>query len=93
MSLPSESGVRPATKPQRSKSSYLGQPIERIEDPTLLTGRGRYTDDMPVPRGTLHAAILRSPHAHAAIRGIDATRAEALPGVVRVLIPSRFLPS
>ena len=85
MSLPSESGVRPATKPQRSKSSYLGRPIERIEDPTLLTGRGRYTDDMPVPRGTLQAAILRSPHAHAEIRSIDVTRAETLPGVMRVL--------
>ena len=55
---------------------WVGRSIERIEDLTLLSGRGRYFDDLAVPPGTLHAAILRSPHAHAEIRAIrtDAAR-------------------
>jgi 2-furoyl-CoA dehydrogenase large subunit len=64
---------------------WLGQPIERVEDGTLLTGRGYYTDDIPVRAGTLHAAILRSPHAHADILGIDTAEAAVRPGVVAVL--------
>ncbi len=52
----------------------LGAPILRKEDPVLLAGRGRYADDLPVPAGTLHAHVIRSPHAHARILGIDATR-------------------
>src|SRR5262249_27891382 len=47
--------------------------------------RGRYIDDLGVRPGTLHAAILRSPHAHAAIRAIDTTAARAAPGVAGVL--------
>ena len=43
----------------------------RLEDARLLAGRGRYIDDLPVGPGTLHAAILRSPHAHALVRRID----------------------
>ena len=39
----------------------------RKEDPALLSGRGRYADDLPVPVGTLHAHVIRSPHAHADI--------------------------
>ncbi len=58
--------------------------MKRVEDRRLLTGRGRYIADMEVPN--LHdAAILRSPHAHARIRAVDARRALALPGVVAVL--------
>lgn len=64
---------------------WLGRSVERIEDATLLIGRGHYTDDMPVRAGTLHAAVLRSPHAHAEILGIDVTKAKARPGVVAVL--------
>ena len=48
----------------------LGQAVPRTEDPRLLTGRGRYTDDLVLPR-LLHAHVLRSPHAHARIRSID----------------------
>ena len=44
----------------------------RKEDPSLLSGRGRFVDDLPVPVGTLHAHVIRSPHAHAVIRRIDA---------------------
>jgi len=49
----------------------IGQSLERFEDFALLTGRGRYADDLSVAAGTLHAAILRSPHAHAEIVAID----------------------
>src|SRR3954465_8945472 len=48
---------------------YVGQAIRRKEDPPLITGRGRYVDDIQLP-GTLHAAIVRSPHAHARITSI-----------------------
>ncbi len=63
----------------------VGGSPERVEDAQLLTGRGRFIDDLPVSRGTLHAAILRSPHPHADIRGIDTTAALALPGVAAVV--------
>ncbi|MCC6887653.1 MAG: molybdopterin-dependent oxidoreductase [Hyphomicrobiales bacterium] len=67
------------------ESRWLGSRVERIEDATLLAGRGYYTDDLPVRAGTLHAAILRSPHAHAEIISIDASAATNRPGVVAVL--------
>jgi carbon-monoxide dehydrogenase large subunit len=62
----------------------IGQSIRRKEDPRFLRGGGRYVHDLTVP-GLLHLAFVRSPHAHAAVRGIDATRARRLPGVVAVL--------
>ncbi|REJ81208.1 MAG: xanthine dehydrogenase family protein molybdopterin-binding subunit [Acidobacteria bacterium] len=61
-------------------SGKIGSAIKRREDPALITGRGRYTDDLKLP-GMLHAAIVRSPHAHARIRGIDIAAAKASPGV------------
>lgn len=63
----------------------VGQPFRRIEDAALLTGRGRYGDDLPTPRGILHAVILRSPHAHAEILAIDIATALAIPGVACVV--------
>ncbi len=66
-------------------SRFVGQSVERVEDAALLSGRGRYIDDLGHKPGTLHAAILRSPHAHADILGIDADAARGLPGVVAVL--------
>src|SRR5437660_1624654 len=62
----------------------VGVRIPRNEDPRLLQGRGCFVDDIQ-PAGVLHAAVLRSPHAHARIVAIDATRARALPGVALVL--------
>ena len=53
--------------------AWVGQSIERVEDAALLTGRGRYVDDMAVPPGCLHAAVLRSPHPHAIVRSIEAS--------------------
>jgi carbon-monoxide dehydrogenase large subunit len=60
-----------------------GQPIKRREDPRFITGRGKYVDDVRLS-GMTYAAFVRSPHAHARIRGIDATRARAALGVVAV---------
>ena len=62
----------------------IGARIPRNEDPRLLRGLGSFVDDIE-PRGVLHAACLRSPHAHARITSIDVTRARALPGVHLVL--------
>jgi 2-furoyl-CoA dehydrogenase large subunit len=66
-------------------TGWVGQSIERVEDSALLTGRGRYIDDLGVPPGTLHAAILRSPHAHALIRAIRTDAARAMAGVAAVI--------
>jgi carbon-monoxide dehydrogenase large subunit len=61
----------------------VGSSIKRREDPALITGRGKYTDDLKV-QGMLHASIVRSPHAHARIRSIDTKAALAVDGVVAV---------
>ncbi len=66
-------------------TSWIGQSIERFEDDALLTGRGRFIDDLGVRPDTLHAAILRSSHAHAKIRAINADAARQAPGVAAVL--------
>ena len=58
----------------------IAQPVRRVEDPRLLLGNGRYTDDFSVP-GEAHAIVLRSPHAAATILSIDTAAAKALPGV------------
>ena len=62
---------------------YIGARVQRVEDPRLLRGRGRFLDDIELP-GTLHAAFVRSPFAHAAIRRIDAGAAKTHPGVAAV---------
>ncbi|MEF8690480.1 UNVERIFIED_CONTAM: molybdopterin-dependent oxidoreductase [Comamonas sp. A-3] len=64
---------------------FVGRRQERLEDIALLTGRGSYGDDLAVKPGTLQAAILRSPHAHASLVSIDTSDAEVLPGVRAVL--------
>jgi carbon-monoxide dehydrogenase large subunit len=63
---------------------YIGQPIRRVEDRRLVTGNGRFTDDIGVGTGTLEAAVLRSPHAHARIVDIDVTGALDIHGVVAI---------
>ena len=62
----------------------ISQPVRRTEDPIFLTGRGRYVDDIKL-KGTLHAYVLRSPHAHANLNSIDTSRAAVAPGVHLVL--------
>ena len=66
-------------------TTQLGKSILRKEDPALLSGRGRYADDLPVPAGTLEAHVIRSPHAHAEIVRIDAAAALAHEGVWAVI--------
>jgi carbon-monoxide dehydrogenase large subunit len=65
-------------------AKYFGAAVKRREDPRFLRGEGRFIDDVTLP-GMLHAAFLRSPHAHARIARIDTAAAAAAPGVVRVL--------
>jgi carbon-monoxide dehydrogenase large subunit len=68
----------------------IGAPVARKEDRRFLTGKGRYTDDMSVP-GMKYAVFVRSPHAHATIRSIDAAAAKAMPGVIDVLDGQQLL--
>ncbi|MFN6999900.1 MAG: xanthine dehydrogenase family protein molybdopterin-binding subunit, partial [Elioraea tepidiphila] len=63
----------------------IGAAVRRREDLRFISGRGNYTDDINRP-GQLHAVIIRSPHAHARIKGIDAAAAKAAPGVVAVFV-------
>src|SRR5881397_877935 len=65
-------------------AKFFGAAVKRREDPRFLRGEGRFVDDVTLP-GMLHAAFLRSPHAHARIVAIDTAAAAAAPGVVRVL--------
>lgn len=62
---------------------YIGQSVKRVEDKRFITGNGRYTDDMILPRQT-YAHIVRSPHAHAIVKSIDTSAALAMDGVVAV---------
>ncbi|RPI55865.1 MAG: xanthine dehydrogenase family protein molybdopterin-binding subunit [Acidobacteria bacterium] len=64
-------------------AKVFGSGIRRREDPRLITGTATYTEDIVLPN-MAHAAILRSPHAHARIRSIDTSRAKSAPGVVAV---------
>ncbi len=63
---------------------WLGKSVNRVEDPRFLRGEGHYIDDIKLP-GMAHAAVLRSPHAHARILAIRTEAAERLPGVIRVV--------
>lgn len=65
--------------------TLVGRSVARVEDPALLSGHGRYIDDLPVAPGTLALAFLRSPHGHADIRSIDTAEAARAPGVVAVI--------
>lgn len=69
---------------------HVGARVKRHEDVRLLTGTGRFTDDFTLP-GLCHAAVLRSPHAHARIVGLDASRALALPGVYGIVTGADLL--
>jgi len=62
---------------------FIGAAVLRREDHRFLTGNGQYTDDVSMPHQT-YAAFVRSPHAHANIRGIDTAKAKAAPGVVAI---------
>jgi len=66
-----------------TKTRWVGMPLKRKEDPRLIQGLAHYVDDMVLP-GMLYAAVVRSPYAHAHIRGINTSAAKAAPGVVAV---------
>jgi len=66
-------------------SGWIGRPVRRVEDGRLLTGRGAYIDDHPPVANVYHAAIVRSPHAHARIHGYDVAQALSMDGVVGVV--------
>jgi 2-furoyl-CoA dehydrogenase large subunit len=80
-----EAAGQASTNPETG-SPWVGRSIPRVEDSALLTGRGRFIDDLGIRPGTLHAALLRSPHAHADIVSIDLSSAKQAPGVVAVLV-------
>ena len=61
----------------------IGQPVPRTEDPKLLRGQGRYTDDITLPN-QVYAYVVRSPHAHGTLRGVDIAEARAMPGVLGI---------
>ncbi len=85
-------GAAQAAQPEGSMASAgtiatrfgSGRSVQRIEDPALVAGAGRFTDDFTLP-GQAHLAFARSPHAHARIVAIDADAVRALPGVVAVV--------
>jgi CO/xanthine dehydrogenase Mo-binding subunit len=87
MSAPHTSVAIPPSR-QREKPGqnlkWIGQNMKRVEDPRLLTGQGRYIDDIDLPN-MLHAAVLRSSRPHAKIKSIDTRAAAELSGVVRIL--------
>src|SRR5271165_4814439 len=64
-------------------NKYIGQPVPRLDDPPLVTGRGRFAGDISFPH-QIHMRIARSPIAHGTIVAIDTAQARALPGVVAV---------
>ena len=70
---------------EEDSESWIGRSIPRLEDQALVTGRGRFIDDLGTSPGTLAAAILRSPHAHAEIEAIDCHAARGADGVAAVL--------
>jgi aerobic carbon-monoxide dehydrogenase large subunit len=69
---------------KRAAVAAIGEPVVRKEDAELLTGQGRFSDDVNLP-GQAYAVMVRSPHAHARIRGIDVAAAMAVPGAIAVL--------
>ena len=73
-----------------SVANGIGQPVRRKEDARLLTGKGRFGDDVSLP-GMAHAVIVRSPHAHARIVSVDKRAALAAPGVLAVLTGVDYL--
>ena len=85
--------ARPAqhpTYPWPEKSRLLGTRVSRIDGPQKVTGRAKYSYDIVRP-GMLYGRILRSPHAHARLKSVDASAAEKAPGVRTVLMSPMVL--
>jgi carbon-monoxide dehydrogenase large subunit len=75
---------------KKTPSEGIGAPVLRKEDARLLTGKGSFSDDLDFP-GQAYAVMVRSPHAHARIAGIDASEALSAPGVLAVLTGEDYL--
>jgi carbon-monoxide dehydrogenase large subunit len=69
---------------KRAAVAAIGEPVVRKEDAELLSGQGRFSDDVNLP-GQAYAVMVRSPHAHARIRGVDVSAAMTVPGAIAVL--------
>ena len=84
----------PADEPQpwdgSAQLEVVGQRVQRLEGPEKVTGRARYSFDVQLP-GMLHAAVVRSPHAHARIKSVDISRATNMPGVQAAYVVERVL--
>ena len=80
----------PAPWDGSARLRIVGQPMPRIDGPEKVTGRARYSFDVQLP-GMLHAAMVRSPHAHARIRSVDLKAAEKMPGVHAAYVIERIL--
>src|SRR6266852_5788914 len=74
-------GMRRMNKPPPSQFHFIGTPLRRKEDARLITGTGRFSDDLCAP-GQCWLAVVRSPHPHARIRGVDFSKARTMPGVL-----------
>jgi len=74
----------------KAANTYIGSPVERVEDPRFLRGKGQYIDDF-ARDGQWHAAFVRSAIAHGTIRRIDATAAMSLAGV-RAVVTAADIP-
>ena len=77
--------------PSHDQHPYVGRPLKRIEDPKLITGQGRYVEDLKLP-GLASLAFVRSPHAHARVKAIRADAARAMSGVLRVVTATELGP-
>src|SRR5215472_14394112 len=75
--------VAGADSPQESHPNFLGRSVLRLEDPPLLTGKGRFVGDLSLPN-QLHLRVVRSAHAHGRIIAVNVAAALAVPGVVTV---------
>src|SRR3954453_19325840 len=78
-----------APRRRLTQMPFIGQPLPRLEDVRLLTGSGRYTDDVHFENET-YAAFVRSPHAHARVLRIDCSSARAAEGVLTVLTAAEY---
>src|SRR5205085_3504620 len=81
----------PTSAERAEKLEGMGCKRKRVEDIRFVQGKGNYVDDMRLP-GMLYGDFARSPHAHARIKNIDASKAKAVPGVVAVLTAADLKP-
>ncbi|HYX69971.1 MAG TPA: hypothetical protein VE825_12615, partial [Terriglobales bacterium] len=84
MARAAKSKTTPKAAPKKTNGGWVGRRLVRKEDPRLIQGISHYTDDLKLP-GMTHCVFVRSPHANAAIRGIDAETARAAAGVLAVI--------